>query len=61
MIKEIAVAVEQSGYSAQNVAYGMGGGLLQKVNRDTMAFATKLSKIIYQDGTERFLIFNSEM
>ena len=29
--------------SAENVAFGMGGGLLQKVNRDTMSFATKLS------------------
>lgn len=28
----------------------MGGGLLQKVNRDTMSFATKLSFIRYADG-----------
>ncbi|KAI8898609.1 nicotinate phosphoribosyltransferase family-domain-containing protein [Globomyces pollinis-pini] len=45
--------VEEAGYSAQNVAYGMGAGLLQKVNRDTMSFATKLSKITYMDGVER--------
>jgi len=31
----------------------MGGGLLQKVNRDTMSFATKLMYIRYSDGTER--------
>jgi len=30
----------------------MGGGLLQKVNRDTMSFATKLSFIHYADGRE---------
>ena len=30
----------------------MGGGLLQKVNRDTMSFATKLSHVMYADGTE---------
>ena len=30
----------------------MGGGLLQKVNRDTMSFATKLSHVVYADGTE---------
>ena len=30
----------------------MGGGLLQRVNRDTMSFATKLSHIVYADGTE---------
>ena len=37
----------------QAVAFGMGGGLLQKVNRDTMSFATKLSHIVYADGTQR--------
>jgi len=31
----------------------MGAGLLQKLNRDTMSFATKLSYIIYADGVER--------
>lgn len=30
----------------------MGGGLLQKVNRDTMSFATKLSHVVYADGTK---------
>jgi nicotinic acid phosphoribosyltransferase len=43
--------VERQGYSVENVAFGMGGGLLQKHNRDTMAFATKLSQIIQKDGT----------
>ena len=37
----------------QAVAFGMGGGLLQKVNRDTMQFATKLSHIVYADGSVR--------
>ena len=36
---------------SQAVAFGMGGGLLQKVNRDTMSFATKLSHVVYADGT----------
>lgn len=31
----------------------MGSGLLHKINRDTMSFATKLSFIIYEDGKER--------
>ncbi|KAI8913558.1 nicotinate phosphoribosyltransferase family-domain-containing protein [Gorgonomyces haynaldii] len=52
-LADIAQAVEQNGFSAQNVAYGMGGGLLQKVNRDTMQFATKLNFIVYADGTKR--------
>ena len=37
----------------QAVAYGMGGGLLQRVNRDTMQFATKLCHIVYADGSQR--------
>ena len=36
-------AVLAAGFSAENVAYGMGGGLLQQLNRDTLQFAYKLS------------------
>lgn len=32
-----------NGYSAENIAFGMGGGLLQQVNRDTMQWAMKCS------------------
>jgi nicotinamide phosphoribosyltransferase len=32
-----------AGYSADNLAFGMGGGLLQQVNRDTFKFAMKAS------------------
>jgi len=53
VVKQILDKVLAEGYSAQNVAFGMGGGLLQKVNRDTMSFATKLSHITYADGTSR--------
>lgn len=49
---QIAAVIKEAGYAAENVAYGMGGGLLQKVNRDTMSFATKLAHIIYTDGRE---------
>ncbi len=52
-LKKILTSVEEAGFSAQCVAFGMGGGLLQKVNRDTMSFATKLSKIVYADGLQR--------
>jgi nicotinamide phosphoribosyltransferase len=31
------------GFSADNIAFGMGGGLLQQVNRDTFKFAMKAS------------------
>ena len=65
VLKQIARAVNDAGYSAQNVAYGMGGGLLQvcfvftqKVNRDTMQFATKLSLIVDMDGKIRNVMKN---
>jgi nicotinamide phosphoribosyltransferase len=32
-------------YSASNLAFGMGGGLLQQVNRDTQRFAFKCSEV----------------
>ncbi|KAF5831925.1 nicotinate phosphoribosyltransferase family-domain-containing protein [Dunaliella salina] len=50
-MEKITLAVEQAGFAADNVTYGMGGGLLQKVNRDTMSFATKLNHVVYADGT----------
>ena len=37
--------IQQTGFSTENVAFGMGGGLLQKVNRDTLSFAMKASAI----------------
>ena len=38
------------GWSAENIAFGMGGGLLQQVNRDTLRFAMKACEIAI-DGT----------
>lgn len=52
-IKDILDHVLAEGFSATNVAFGMGGGLLQKVNRDTMSFATKLCHMEYADGARR--------
>lgn len=37
--------MESSRWSSENIAFGMGGGLLQKVNRDTHKFAMKLSAV----------------
>jgi nicotinamide phosphoribosyltransferase len=42
-IIEIATAVVADGFAAHNTVYGMGGGLLQKVDRDTERFAIKSS------------------
>lgn len=44
--------LELAGYSADNVAFGQGGALLQQVNRDTMRFAMKCSAICV-DGSWR--------
>lgn len=52
-LDRIITKVLEAGFSAQSVAFGMGSGLLQKLNRDTMSFATKLSFIEYKDGTKR--------
>lgn len=40
------------GWSADNIAFGMGGGLLQQVNRDTQKFAMKCSAVMV-DGEWR--------
>lgn len=43
-IEAICKAVTEAGYSIENIAcFGMGGGLLQKVNRDTQRTAIKCS------------------
>jgi len=42
-LKIILTNLEARGYSASNIAFGMGGGLLQMVNRDTYKFAMKCS------------------
>jgi nicotinamide phosphoribosyltransferase len=46
-------AIREAGFAANCVAFGMGGGLLQRIHRDTMSFATKLSQITYKDGQTR--------
>ena len=42
-IGEILEHLKNHGWSADNVAFGMGGALLQKVHRDTQKFAFKCS------------------
>ncbi|PCJ96796.1 MAG: nicotinate phosphoribosyltransferase [Hyphomicrobiales bacterium] len=44
-ISEILGYVLAMGFSTENIAFGMGGGLLQQVNRDTLMFAQKTSSI----------------
>jgi nicotinamide phosphoribosyltransferase len=51
-IREILESLKFAGFSAANIAFGMGGALLQKVNRDTLKFAYKCSAIVV-DGELR--------
>lgn len=51
-INKILSTAKDAGFSASNIAFGMGGALLQQVNRDTQRFAYKCSSITV-DGKER--------
>jgi nicotinamide phosphoribosyltransferase len=44
-IEKVLAAMTAARLSAENVAFGMGGGLLQRVDRDTMKWAMKASAI----------------
>jgi nicotinamide phosphoribosyltransferase len=46
---ELLELVTELGYSTDNIVFGSGGGLLQKVNRDTYKFAQKASAIKIHD------------
>ena len=45
MIDDICAAAEAAGFSTDNFVFGMGGALLQQVNRDTFKFAFKTSAV----------------
>lgn len=45
-IKDILNMMVEEGFSVENIAFGMGGALLQKVDRDTQKFAFKCSHIV---------------
>lgn len=44
-IEDILKTLKEAGYSADNLAFGMGAGLLQKLDRDTLKFAMKASAV----------------
>ena len=48
-IRNILGAFSAWGYSADNIAFGMGGALLQQVDRDTQKFAMKCSSAEVND------------
>jgi nicotinamide phosphoribosyltransferase len=45
MMGAILAATKRSGWSTDNIGFGMGGGLLQKLDRDTQEFAFKCSEV----------------
>jgi nicotinamide phosphoribosyltransferase len=47
----ICQAIMAAGWSLENMAFGMGGGLLQQVNRDTHKFAMKASAVYRRAGS----------
>lgn len=49
MLDLILDAMERAQWSADNIAFGSGGGLLQKLNRDTQRFAFKCSSVTVGD------------
>ena len=49
VIHDVLNAFKDLGYSADNIAFGQGGALLQTVNRDDQKFAMKCSAILVDD------------
>jgi nicotinamide phosphoribosyltransferase len=49
-IWEILTTMTQYKYSTSNLAFGMGGGLLQQLDRDTQKWALKCSEITTESG-----------
>jgi nicotinamide phosphoribosyltransferase len=44
-IQDTLTAMTRAGWSADNITFGMGGSLLQQLNRDTQKFAFKCSNV----------------
>lgn len=44
-IEAILAAIDDAGFATDNIVFGMGGALLQQINRDTQRFAMKCSAI----------------
>lgn len=59
-LREILKRICDEGWSAENVAFGMGGGLLQHVNRDTFKFAMKASAISKKDKGDVWIPISKE-
>ena len=49
-LPKIIENLKKAGFSADNIAFGMGGGLLQAWNRDSLKYAMKASAIRIDEG-----------
>jgi nicotinamide phosphoribosyltransferase len=49
-LPKILENLKKKGFSADNIAFGMGGGLLQAWNRDTLKYAMKASAVRINEG-----------
>jgi nicotinamide phosphoribosyltransferase len=56
-IGDILAAMKEKGYSADNIVFGMGGELLQKLDRDIQKYAMKQSAIRMQKLEDEFNAF----
>ena len=54
-IRTILGGFQAYGWSADNIAFGMGGALLQQIDRDTQKFAMKCSSITV-NGEDREVV-----
>jgi len=52
-IRDLLEVAKVHNFSADNLVFGMGGGLLQKVDRDTCRFAWKCCAVQLEDGEWR--------
>jgi nicotinamide phosphoribosyltransferase len=50
-INQILTRIKSNGWAAENVTFGMGGALLQKLDRDTQKFAIKCSAVVVNGET----------
>ena len=50
-IHDVLYDMKTHGWAVSNIIFGMGGGLLQKVNRDSLKFAFKASYAEFADGS----------
>jgi nicotinamide phosphoribosyltransferase len=49
-IGQLVARMIEEGFAIDNIAFGMGGGMLQHVNRDTLRFAMKANAMLGADG-----------